>query len=231
MEHSPRLQELWIVEEECTDFYFQVARFAHIIVRGHCSLKNLKLKTQVMYCQTYSLLLWASGICPPPRYGSSFSDQYSEEHDAWMAKTRPDICTATMDGRNGGDDNDDHRKTSVPQIARFNSEVTRKDVFRADGSVRIWSTWTWPTLNRVECWGDDVDAELLVACATPKSRYGGLKSLVMASTTRHVIVKILQTVLALHATTLVDLNLQGCSIIRATILRFCCARVPVCDRL
>lgn len=61
-------------------------------------------------------------------------------------------------------------------------------------------------------WGDEVDAELLVTCATPKNRHGGLKSLVLARSV-HVIAKTLQTVLAFHTATLVDLNLLGCSTI------------------
>jgi len=67
-------------------------------------------------------------------------------------------------------------------------------------------------------WGDKVCAELLVACATPKNRHGGLRSLVLAPNV-HGIAKTLQTVLALHAATFVDLNLLGCSAITSANLQ------------
>ncbi|KAF9390484.1 hypothetical protein CPC16_005069 [Podila verticillata] len=112
------------------------------------------------------------------------------------------------------------------RLPRFDSDDLRKDI---TGQI----VNLWPDLEHLDMinfeqtrrWGDEVDAGLLVACATPKSRHGRLKSLVLAPSVR-VIAKTLQTVLALHTATLVDLNILGCSTITSANLQIILCSCP-----
>ena len=57
--------------------------------------------------------------------------------------------------------------------------------------------------------GYPVDASLLAACVSPENRHGRLRSLVLAP---HHATSVLSPVRTLHATTIVDLDVQGCNI-------------------
>lgn len=100
IKQSPRRRELRIVEEEYIDFDNLVLLLAEI-VRGYCSLKELKIRTRMTF-SGYSFLLWACWNLnrleiisifhtvgrPDTSHGETLPDRDSQNLDVWIAKNR-----------------------------------------------------------------------------------------------------------------------------------------------
>ncbi|KAF9309561.1 hypothetical protein BG003_009607 [Podila horticola] len=106
IKYSPRLHELKIIDH-CSLDNMQLTQFASII-RGHPSLKDLKIRADEIHCSVYRKILWACWNLDrlaikatiATHNGLSMSDELSKseeaerELDAWIAENRPDIYTA-----------------------------------------------------------------------------------------------------------------------------------------
>ncbi|KAG0342194.1 hypothetical protein BG000_006328 [Podila horticola] len=177
----------------------------------------------------------------PPVVCSSEDDE--REFDAWIALNRPDVYAATASDMNQGKvvfrlkefylffGQFDHEIGATFPFLRRCHDLKRlrlPRIYSRRAMVELAEQIpdNWPSLEHLDMGtqdpgrqtGDEFEARILAACASDKSRSGGLKSLVVAPS-HFTIPQSMRMILDHHSATLVHLDLVGCYKVEGHVLQ------------
>ncbi|KAG0342191.1 hypothetical protein BG000_006325 [Podila horticola] len=196
IKYSPRLHELKLIDH-CSLDNIQLTQFANTI-RGHPSLKDLKIRADEIHCSVYRKILWACWNLDrlaikatiTTHNGLSMSDELSKseeterELDAWIAENRREIYTAAKSESRISKEKDVHLPFALKD------DYDHLESILKNCSIQAAIPEHWPNLEHLDISNFSPDR---ISAPTPNSRLSTARS-----------------IYTLHAETLVDLNLVGC---------------------
>lgn len=179
-------------------------------------------------------------VCNPNAPEVCLSEDDEREFDAWIALNRSDVYAVAKEAVASNDMDKgkvlfwlkefyifygqfDHEiGATFPFLCRFRAlerlRLPRVYSRRAMAEFAEQIPDNWPNLRHLDMGtldpgrqaGDEFEARTLARCATAKSRYGGLKSLVVAAPSHIAIPSTMKMVHDHHSATLVHISLVDC---------------------